>query len=39
VTGYVDSSALLRVVLEEPHALDDLPSYDALISSELIGVE
>jgi predicted nucleic acid-binding protein len=30
---------LLRVVLEEPHALDDLPSYDALISSELIGVE
>jgi predicted nucleic acid-binding protein len=39
VTAYVDTSALLRVVLREPGALDDLRSYDALVSSELIAVE
>lgn len=39
MTAYVDTSALLRVVLREPGALDDLRSYDALVSSELIAVE
>ena len=37
--AYLDTSALLRVVLREPGALDDLRSYDALVSSELIAVE
>ena len=39
MTAYIDTSALLRLVLREPGALDDLPSYDALVSSELIAVE
>jgi predicted nucleic acid-binding protein len=39
VIAYLDTSALLRVVLREPGALDDLRSYDALVSSELIAVE
>lgn len=39
MTAYVDTSALLRLVLREPGALDDLRSYDALVSSELVGVE
>jgi len=39
VTGYVDTSALLRLVLREVGALDELRSYDALVSSELIAVE
>jgi predicted nucleic acid-binding protein len=39
VTAYVDTSALLRLVLREPGALDDLRSYDALVSSEVIAVE
>ena len=37
--AYIDTSALLRIVLREPGALDDLRSYDALVSSELIAVE
>ena len=37
--AYVDTSALLRVVLREPAALVDLRSYDGLVSSELIAVE
>ena len=37
--AYIDTSALLRVVLREPGALDDLRSYDGLVSSELIAVE
>ena len=37
--AYIDTSALLRMVLREPGALDDLRSYDALVSSELIAVE
>ena len=37
--AYVDTSALLRIVLREPAALDDLRSYEALVSSELIAVE
>jgi predicted nucleic acid-binding protein len=39
VIAYVDTSVLLRVVLREPGALDDLQSYDGLVSSELIAVE
>jgi predicted nucleic acid-binding protein len=39
VTAYIDTSALLRLVLREPGALEDLRSYDALVSSELIAVE
>jgi predicted nucleic acid-binding protein len=39
VTVYVDTSALLRVVLREPGGLDDIRGYDALVSSELIAVE
>ena len=37
--AYVDTSALLRIVLREPGALDDLRSYDALLSNEIIAVE
>ncbi len=37
--AYIDTSALLRIVLREPGALDDLRSCDALVSSELIAVE
>ena len=37
--AYIDTSALLRIVLREPGALDDLRSYDGLVSSELIAVE
>lgn len=37
--AYVDTSALLRIVLREPGALDDLRSYDGLVSSELTAVE
>ena len=37
--AYIDTSALLRLVLREPGALDDLRSYDGLVSSELIAVE
>jgi predicted nucleic acid-binding protein len=36
---YVDTSALLRLVLREPGALEDLRSDDGLVSSELIAVE
>lgn len=39
MNAYIDTSALLRIVLREPGALEDLRSYDALISSELIAVE
>jgi predicted nucleic acid-binding protein len=37
--AYIDTSALLRIVLREPGALEALRSYDALVSSELIAVE
>lgn len=37
--AYLDTSALLRIVLREPGGLDDLRSYDGLVSSELIAVE
>lgn len=39
MTAYLDTSALLRLVLREPGALKDLRSYDALVSSEVIAVE
>jgi predicted nucleic acid-binding protein len=39
VIAYVDTSALLRIVLREAGALEDLRSYDALVSSELVAVE
>jgi predicted nucleic acid-binding protein len=39
VIAYIDTSALLRIVLREPGALDDLRAYEALVSSELIAVE
>jgi predicted nucleic acid-binding protein len=39
MTAYIDTSALLRLVLREAGALDELRSYDSLVSSELIGVE
>ncbi len=37
--AYVDTSALLRIVLREPGALEELRSFDALVSSELVAVE
>lgn len=39
MTAYIDTSALLRLVLREPGALDDLRFCDSLVSSELIAVE
>ena len=39
MTAYIDTSALLRIVLREPGALDDLRAYEALVSGELIAVE
>ena len=37
--AYIDTSALLRIVLREPGALDDVRTYEGLVSSELIAVE
>jgi predicted nucleic acid-binding protein len=39
VIAYIDTSALLRIVLREPGAVGDLQTYDGLVSSELIAVE
>src|SRR5215204_2658693 len=39
MTLYVDSSALMRVVLGEGSALDELNQADGLVSSELLAVE
>ncbi len=36
---YIDTSALLRLVLREAGAIEELRSADALVSSELIAVE
>jgi len=36
---YLDTSALLRLVLREPGALEELRSCEALVSSELLAVE
>lgn len=37
--AYIDTSALLRIVLREPGALDELRTFDRLVSSELLAVE
>jgi hypothetical protein len=37
--AYIDTSALPRIVLREPGALEDVRAYEALVSSELIAVE
>ena len=37
--AYLDASALLRLVLREASALEELRSCEALVSSELLGVE
>ena len=37
--AYLDTSALLRLVLREPGAIEELPSCEALVSSELLAVE
>lgn len=37
--AYLDTSALLRLVLGEPGALTELTSAEALVSSELLAVE
>jgi len=39
MTAYIDTSALLRIVLREPGAIEDLRTYEGLVSSELIAVE
>jgi uncharacterized protein len=39
VIAYLDTSVLLRLVLREPGALDELRSCEALVSSELLAVE
>ena len=37
--AYIDTSALLRLVLREPGALEELRSYEGLVASELIAIE
>ena len=37
--AYLDTSALLRIVLREPGALEELRTYEGLVSSEVIAVE
>jgi predicted nucleic acid-binding protein len=37
--AYLDTSALLRFVLREPGAVEELRSCEALVSSELVAVE
>jgi predicted nucleic acid-binding protein len=39
VIAYIDTSALLRIVLREPGALRNLHTFERLVSSELIAVE
>jgi predicted nucleic acid-binding protein len=39
VIAYIDTSALLRIVLRERGALYELRTYDGLVSSEVIAVE
>jgi predicted nucleic acid-binding protein len=39
VIAYLDTSALLRLVLRERGALDQLRSCDTLVSSELLAIE
>ena len=37
--AYIDTSALLRLVLREAGALEELRTYDGLVSSEVIAIE
>ena len=37
--AYVDTSALLRLVLREPGAVEEILSWERLVSSELLAVE
>ena len=37
--AYIDTSALLRIILREPGALEDLRTCDGLLSSELLAIE
>ena len=37
--AYLDTSALLRLVLREPGALEEVRAWKALVSSELLAVE
>lgn len=37
--AYIDTSALLRIVLRETEALEELRTYEGLVSNELIAVE
>ena len=39
MTAYVDTSALLRLVIPEGEALEQLRTFDSLVSSEIIAVE
>lgn len=39
MNAYIDTSALLRLVLREAGALDELRSCETIVSSELIAVE
>jgi predicted nucleic acid-binding protein len=39
VIAYLDTSALLRVVLRERGALEQLRSFETLVSSELLAIE
>lgn len=39
MTAYVETSALLRLALREPGAIDNLFSADSLVASEIIVVE
>jgi predicted nucleic acid-binding protein len=37
--AYIDTSVLLRLVLREAGALEEVRSYDSLVSNELIAIE
>jgi predicted nucleic acid-binding protein len=39
VNAYLDTSVLLRLVLREPGGLEQIRTYDQLVSSELIAIE
>ena len=39
MTTYVDASVVLRLVLGQPGAIDDLSAFDSLVSSRLLRVE
>lgn len=39
MTTYVDASIVLRLVLGQPNAIDDLSAFDSLVSSRLLRVE